>query len=281
MRKTLSILALGALLVSLASTATAQDDPEPSNPSFQDMQSQVQSVGDIEVSVGSKAIVISWQGITLGANLSSWLREKVDGLDGNEPDGTINAEEADNAKLLLENYIAQEFRSYAHDERLSGYLVIDHTNPEGATVDSLAADGITGPVVSDQGISLSFVTTIGFPTQSADVHTVKLDMGRYYFQAVDPEQAPAIADDFTLTVRGGNGWSIVPDSVQPSCASEKLADGAMVFTVDDVNCFTGRSGVLMSFSVSGGDDGSSIPGFGGALWVVGLLGAGLLFRRRN
>jgi PGF-CTERM protein len=281
MRKTLSILALGALFISLAATATAQDEPEPTNPSFQDLQSQVESVGDIEVSVGSKAIVISWQGIVVGANLSSWLREKVDGLDGNEPDGTISEEEADNAKLLLENYISNEFRAYAHDDRLSGYLVIDHTNPEGAEVNSLVADGIVGPVASDEGITLSFVTTVGFPTHSADVHTVKLDMGRYYFRAVDSSQAPAIADDFTLTIRGGNGWSIVDDSVQPACAAEKLADGAMVFTVDDVNCFTERSGVLMSFSIAGGDDGSSIPGFGGGLGVVGLLGAGLVFRRRQ
>lgn len=280
MQNTFTFLAVGAVFIALTSTAAAQGGSS-SNPSFQDLQSQVESVGDVTVSVGSKSIVISWQGIAIGGNLSSWLREKVDGLDGNEPDGTITEEEADNAELLLREYIQKEFRSYAHDDRLSGYLVIDHTNPEGAQVNSLVADGITGPVVSDQGITLSFVTTIGFPTRSADVHTVKLDMGRYHFRSVNTSQASAIADDFTLTIRGGNGWSIVPDSIQPACAAEKLADGAMVFTVDDVNCFTGRSGVLMSFSIAGGDDGASIPAFGGGLWILGLLGAGLLLRRRQ
>lgn len=280
MQKTFLVLALGALFVGLASSAAAQDEGSTA-PSFADLQSQVESIGDVEVSVGSKAIVISWQGIVLGANLSSWLREKVDGLDGNEPDGNISQEEAENAELLLREYIGKEFRSYAHDERLSGYLVIDHTNPEGAQVNSLVADGITGPVVSDQGISLSFVTTVAFPSRAADVHTVKLDMGRYYFQPVNTSQAPDVAQDFTLTVRGGDGWSIVPEAVQPACAAEKLVEGRMVFTIEDINCFTERSGVLMSFSIAGGDDGSSaIPGFGGGLWLVGLLGAGLLFRRR-
>ncbi|MGH2669025.1 MAG: hypothetical protein ACRDH5_07920 [bacterium] len=281
MRKTLTILAFGLFLVSLSATAAAQDEPTESaapQPGFQDLQREVQSVGDIEVSVGSKSIVISWQGITLGANVSTWLRDKVDGLA--EEDGNVTQEEADSAELLLREFIQKEFRQYAHDERLNGYLLIDQSNPSGAVVNNLVAEGIEGPVVSAEGIRLSFVTTIAFETRSADVHTVKLDMGRYYFRAVDTAKAQDLVGDFTLTVQGASGWAIDPATVQPGCAAEKLADGKMVFTVDDVNCFTGRSGVLMSFSITGKDDTSSVPGFGGAFLALGLLVAAVALRRR-
>jgi hypothetical protein len=281
MRKTLAIGAVCALLFMLGATAVAQEDPKgsSSSPSFEDLQKDVKSVGTIEVGVSSTAMVISWQGIQLGKNVSTWLREKVDGLDGNGRDGNISQDEADSAQVMISEFVKREFDVYAHQEGMTGHLLIDQANPKGAEVNSLVADGIVGPVSSDKDISLSFVTTIGFPTRAADVHTVKLDMGKYYFNSVNESSAKQLVGDFSLTIKGTDGWKIDGASVQPGCAADKFKDGSLVFKADDVNCFTGRSGVLLAFSVAGGADHSAIPGFGAGLWILGLLAGVVAIRR--
>jgi hypothetical protein len=268
---------LGVFAIMLTSTAAAQGE----NPGFQDVQEDVKDLGNIELIVGSKALTVSWQGIEIGGNLSKWLREKVDGLDGNDPDGNVSEEEAEAAELLLRQYVQNEFDIYAHDDRFNDYLLIDQSSPTGAKVSQIAASGIEGPVDSDEGIVLSFATVIGFATRNADVHTVKLDMGRYYFRSVDESKAASMVGDFTITVKGAQGWTI--SDVQPDCAADNLEEGALIFTSEDLDCFTERTGVLLGFTITGsdGDSAFTLPGFEGIGLVAALGAAGLLLRRRN
>lgn len=276
MAKTVCVLFLGLFAMALAPSASAQDD----EPSFQSLQEGVNSLGAMEISVGSKAVSVSWQGIEIGANLSAWIREKVSDLDGEGDPANVSEQEAEDARVLLTHYVQQEFDIYAHDDRFNDYLLIDQSSPSGAEVTSLVASGLEGPVAQEQGISLSFAAAVGFATRSADVHTVKLDMGRYYFRAVDEEKAADLVGDFSITVKGSDGWSIDPSSIQPECVADNFVDGAMVFTAEDVNCFTGRSGVLVGFSITGGEDGAMLPGFEALGLLVALVGAGVLARRR-
>lgn len=283
MKPLLLATALAAFMVLSAVPAAAQEDGGDDDPSFWDFQEEVRDVGDIEVTVTSKVIVVSWQGISVGPNISAWLRAKVDGLDGNDPDGNVSEEEAENAELLIKQFIKNEFDIYVHDDRYTGHLLIDHANPKEAKVDSVVASGITGPVNQTEGISISFVSAVGFATRSADVHTVKLDMGRYYFHAVNESKAQELVGDFSLIVKAADGWAIDGSTIQPECAADNLhkESGALVFTAEDVNCFTERTGVLLGFSITGGDDGSAFtPGLGTPLLLLALLALSLVWRRR-
>ncbi|HLE48312.1 MAG TPA: hypothetical protein VI818_08455 [Candidatus Thermoplasmatota archaeon] len=275
----LVVLTLVTFVLSLAvPTATA-------SPSFEDLQKELTDVGSIEVSVSSTSIAVSWQGIEIGPNASAMVRDMVDGMDGNEKDGNVSEEEADLAETVIKTFVQNEFDFYTHRENYqSGLLVIDAVNPKTAKVDALAAGGLIGPVMQEEGITLSFVTSILFPTKAADVHTVKLDMGRYYFHQVNESKASEMVDDFSLTVRGFDGWSIDAASIQPECGAEQYDEesGAMVFTAEHVNCFTGHSGVLLGFSITGGSDTAwdvPAPGAPIAIAILGL--AGFLLRRRN
>jgi hypothetical protein len=276
MQKLVALGVLGLFAILLSGTAAAEGE----NPDFQTVQQDVKDLGNIELIVGSKSMTVSWQGIEIGATTSSFLREKVDGLDGSDPDGDVNADEADAAELLLRQYVQNEFDVYAHDDRFNDYLLIDQSSPKAADVSSLVASGIEGPVQSDQGIVLSFASVIAFPTRSADVHTVKLDMGRYYFRSVDEQQAGDAVGDFSITVKGADGWTI--GDVQPDCAADNLQDGALVFTSEDLDCFTDRTGVLLGFTITGHDDDSAfnIPGFE-SIGLVAALGASVLLLRRR
>lgn len=274
---------LATFMVLAAVPAAAQGGEGDDDPSFRDFQEDVRDVGDIEVTVTSKTVGVSWQGISVGPNVSAWLRDKVDGLDGTVPDGNVSEEEADNAEFLIKQFIKNEFDIYVHDERYTGHLLIDHANPKAVEVHPVVASGITGPVNGTEGISLSFVSTVAFATRDADVHTVKLDMGRYYFHAVNESKAQELVGDFSLTVKAAEGWSIDGSTIQPECAADNLYEesGALVFTVEDVNCFTERTGVLLGFSITGGDDGSAFtPGPGTPLLLVALLALSLMWRRR-
>lgn len=276
MQKLAVLGALGLFSLMLAGTAAAEGE----NPDFQTVQEDVDDLGNIELIVGSKSLTVSWQGIQIGGNVSSWLREKVDGLDGTDVDGEVNADEADAAELLLRQYVQNEFDIYAHDDRFNDYLLIDQSSPAGAEVSNLVASGIEGPVVSEEGITLSFAAVIAFPTRSADVHSVKLDMGRYYFRSVDETQAAGAVGDLAITVKGAQGWTI--SDVQPECAADNLQDGALVFTTEDLDCFTERTGVLLGFTITGQDEDSAfnLPGFEGIGLVAALAAAGLVLRRR-
>ncbi|MBI2077773.1 MAG: hypothetical protein HYT80_05290 [Euryarchaeota archaeon] len=277
MQKLAVLTILGLALAFSIPTATAE-------PSFEDLQKELKDVGAIEVSVSSTQISVSWQGIEIGPNASAMVRGMVDGMDGNEADGNVSEEEADLAETVIKTFVQNEFEHYVHDENYVGHLVIDTTNPKAAKVDALAAGGLIGPVDQEEGITLSFVATVGFPTKAADVHTVKLDMDRYYFHEVEEEKAAEVIGDFSLTVRGLDGWSIDPASIQPDCAAERYdaESGAMVFTAEHVNCFTGRSGILLGFSLTGGSDSSwDVPAPGAPIGIAVLALAGLLLRRRN
>lgn len=276
MKKVAALGVLGVFMILAAATASAEGE----NPDFQTVQQDVKDLGNIEIIVGSKAMTVSWQGIEIGQNVSSWLREKVDGLDGSDADGNVSADEADAAELLLRQYVQNEFDVYAHDDRFNDYLLIDQSSPKQADVSSLVASGIEGPVLSESGIVLSFASVIAFPTHSADVHSVKLDMGRYYFRGVDEEKAGDLVGDFSITVKGAEGWTI--SDVQPDCAADNLQEGALVFTTEDLDCFTNHTGVLLGFTITGHDDESAfnIPGFEGLGLVAALGAAGLVLRRR-
>jgi len=105
-------------------------------------------------------------------------------------------------------------------------------------------------------------------------------MGRYYFRAVDEEQAGDLVGDFSITIKGAEGWTI--GDVQPDCAADNLVDGALVFMSEDLDCFTDRTGVLLGFTITGQDDDSpfNIPGFE-SLGLVAALGAAVLVLRRR
>lgn len=275
----LVVLTLVGVALSLALPTAA------ASPSFNDLQKELKDVGSIEVSVSSKAIVVSWQGIEIGPNASAMVRDMVDGMDGNEKDGNVSEGEADLAQTVIKTFVQNEFDYYTHHENYdAGLLLVDAVNPKTAKVDGLAAGGLMGPVVQEDGITLSFVTSILFPTKAADVHTVKLDMDRYYFHEVNESKASEMVGDFSLTVRGYDGWSIDPASIQPDCAAEQYSDetGAMVFTAEHVNCFTGHSGVLLAFSITGGQDNTwDVPAPGAPIGIAVLALAGLLLRRRK
>lgn len=279
-KPSVAFLSVLALLVA-APAAAAQS----SNPGFEEVQKDLKSFGDVSITVGPKSLTVTWQGIEIGAGVSGWLREKVDGLDGNDPDGNVSEEEADLAKDYITNFIQREFNVYSGDSRYNDHLLIDYANPKGAEITQLAVSGLVGPVESEDGIGLSFQAVVGFATRSADVHTVKLDMGRYYFRSVDEEKAASVVGDSTLTIKPATNWAISADTIQPECAHDAYdaESGAMVFTAEDINCFTERSGVLIAFSIAGHDDegASSIPGFELALMPVALLGAAWALRRRN
>lgn len=279
-KPSVALLSVVALLAA-APAATAQS----SAPGFEDVQRDLKDFGDVTVSAGPRSLTVTWEGIEIGPGVSNWVRGMADGADGTEKDGNVSEEEAEVAKQYVVTFLEREFRIYKSDSRLSGYLVIDYSNPEGAQVTSLEVTGLVGPVESEDGMGLSFQAVIGFATRSADVHTVKLNMGRYYFHAVNESKAAEVIGDSTLTIKGATGWSIVEDDIQPECAHDAYdaESGAMVFTAEDINCFTGRSGVLIAFSIAGTDDqgSSSIPGFELALLPLAFLGAAWALRRRQ
>lgn len=282
MRINLSVALMGVLALVLAAPAGLA---QSSSPGFQEVQRDLKDFGDVTVTAGPRSLTVTWQGIEIGPGVSNWLREKVDGLDGEEADGNVSEGEAELAKDYVRMFLQREFSIYSGDSRYSGYLLIDYANPKGADVTQLDVTGLVGPVESEDGIGLGFQTAIGFATRSAEVHTVKLDMGRYYFREVNESKAAEVVGDTTLTVKAGPGWAIVADDIQPECARDVYDEetGAMVFTAEAINCFTGHSGVLLAFSISGRDDegSSSIPGFELTLLPVALLGAAWTLRRRN
>lgn len=277
-----SAVLVGLLALVLAvPSGTAQS----SNPGFEDVQRDLKDFGDVTVTVGPKSLTVTWQGIEIGPGISTWLREKVDGLGGDdERDGNVSEDEAEVAKEYVKMFLQREFNIYSGDSRYSGYLLIDYANPKGAEVTQLDVTGLVGPVESDEGIGLGFQAAIGFATRSAEVHTIKLDMGRYYFREVNESKAAEVVGDSTLTIRAASNWAIVADDIQPECAHDAYdaESRAMVFTAEDINCFTGHSGVLLAFSISGRDDegASTIPGFELALLPIALFGAAWALRRR-
>jgi hypothetical protein len=272
-------LALIALLMLVAPTVAAQDGG--GGPSMEGMMEEVQSLGDLTVTVASKEVTFDWSGIEVGPNMSAWIRKMVDDI-GNG-DGFVNASEMEYGEAVLKLFVRQEINSIITDVGASGYFLIDTNNAQAADVTSLMTDGLVGEVNGTQPITLDFTASLGFATRSKDVHTVRLDMGKYYFVPIDNESASAFAGDFTLTVVGGDGWAIDGDSVQPQCAADAWDEstGSLTFNAEDVECFTGHTGLLLAFSISGGNDGGFAPGLGLPLLILGLIGAVAVARRRN
>lgn len=280
MRNTLLVTTALALL--LVPAASAQDDGGAYEPSLESMMSEVEDLGQLTVSVESKAITFDWSGLVFGPNMSSWARHTFDDKFG-DGDGYLSVEEMENGEDLLRTLVKAEMNSLTSDTRTSGYFIIDTKNPQATEVTALTTEGLVGPVASNESISLDFTAVIGFATDAKDVHAVKLDMGQYYFRSMNESAAAEFADDFTLTIVGAGGWGIDADSVQPSCAAEAYQDGAIVLDAGDVNCFTGpNDGLLLGFTISGGDDGGlPVPGFEAPLIGLALLGGMFLLRRRQ
>lgn len=279
MRNTL--LATTALALLLVPAASAQDDGGY-EPTMESMISEVEDLGQLTVSVESKAITFDWSGLVFGPNMSSWARSTFDDTFG-DADGYVSVEEMENGEELLRTLVKSEMNSLTSDTRASGYFVIDTKNPQATEVTSLTTEGLVGPVDSNESIQLDFQAVVAFATDSKDVHSVKLDMGQYYFRSMNESAAEQFAGDFTLTILGAGGWSIDADSVQPTCAADAFDDGSIVLNASHVNCFTGpNDGLLLGFTISGGDDGGlPIPGFEAPLIALALVGGMLLLRRRR
>lgn len=274
------LLATTALALLLVPAASAQD-AGGYEPTLESMMSEVEDLGQLTVSVESKAITFDWSGLVFGPNMSSWARTTFDEKFG-DADGYLSVDEMENGEELLRALVKSEMNSLTSDTRASGYFVIDTKNPQSTEVTSLTTQGLVGPVDSNESIQLDFTAVIGFATESKDVHAVKLDMGQYYFRSMDESAASEFAGDFTLTIGGAGGWAIDADSVQPECAKEAFQNGSIVLDAGDVNCFTGpNDGLLLGFTISGGDDGLPIPGFEAPLIALALVGGLLLLRRRQ
>lgn len=275
------LLATTALALLILPAASAQDSGSY-EPSLESMISEVEDLGQLRVSVDSKAIVFDWTGLVFGPNMSSWARTMFDDKLGDQ-DGYVSVEEMENGEELLRALVKSEMNSLTTDTSASGYFVIDTKNPQSTEVTSLTTQGLVGPVDGNETISLNFTAVVGFATDAKDVHAVKLDMGQYYFREMNATAAEEFAGDFSLTIVGANGWGLDADSIQPTCAADAFADGQIVLDASHVNCFTGpNDGLLLGFTISGGDDGGlPIPGFEAPLIVLGLVGGMFLLRRRH
>jgi hypothetical protein len=277
------LLALVVLTIFMATPmASAQSGGGSYSPSMESMLSEVKNLGSLSVKVSSKHVDFSWSGIEIGSNMSSWLRKTLDDSFG-DGDGNVSVDEMEAGEELLAVFVQQEFKKIIHQEGSTGYFLIDKTNPSGATVTALDTAGLVGPVASDRTVTIDFDLSIEFPTKNQDVHTVKLDMGKYYFKGVNQTKAQEVAGDFSLVVVGGSGWSIDGASVQPDCAADNWdeSSSSLRFDASDLDCFVGHSGLLLAFTIHGSEkDWFPVPGPELPLIVLGLLGLAFAMRRR-
>jgi len=284
MRNVLVLGLVAITLVGMALPATAQDetaDDEPRN--FETYLSEAHSWGSLGIHVGPDFVAIDWSGITLGENASSDLRHLADGAISGDKDGQVDESELDDFTFGLSAIFQNTFGKFANNHAFSGFVLIDQAEAQGVEVTGVDADGLTGDV--DQGglVTVGIQLRIAFPNVDdyRDVHTVRFDLGSYFIQEGNEEEADRLAGDLTLTVDGADGWTIDGASVNPQCAADSFQDGRLVFEGDDVACFTGHDGVLLSFAING--DGQReknfLPGFEAAFVALALVGVVALRRR--
>lgn len=274
------VLGLLVLLPVMAMVASAAEDGERSAERY---LKDAHSWGEMLFTVGPNFIDLDWNGVSLGPNASTDLRGFADGTFSGEKDGVVDAEEVEDLQRALIGLFEIEFGKYANHHQYSGYVLIDEAEPQGVEVTALDVEGLEGPTNQTGPVTISLSLHVSFPNvdEGKDVHTVKIDLGKRYFPTDESGQARVLAGDLTVTVQAKPNWSIDPASVQPECAADAYLNGYLYFSGDDIDCFTGHSGLLLLFSITGqGEGGNSLPGFEfGLIFVaVGLVGAAL--RRR-
>jgi hypothetical protein len=282
------LLALGLAVVALvgfALPATAQEDGDDSPGwNFEAYLKEAHSWGALTAHVGPDSVALTWSGLTLGDEASSDLRHLADGALSGEKDGNVDAKELDDFTFGLTALFESQFGKYANQHAFSGFLLIDQAEAQKVEVEHVEAEGLEGSVDQAGPITVEVALDIAFPNvdDHKDVHTVRFDLGPYFLQESHNDDAESLAGDLTLTIAGADGWTIDAQSIQPTCAAESLEDGQLVFAGDDVDCFTGHDGVLLSFAINGHGtrDSSFLPGFEGLFAALALVGV-LVLRRRQ
>ena len=281
-------VALGIALVAIvgwAAPATAEADSSGPNWDFERYMQEAHGLGDLKITVGPDSMVLDWAGIELGQEASEDLRIVADGALSGEKDGRVDRKEADDLTFALTALLENAFGKYANNHRFSGLVLIDDSEAQSAQVTHLEVQDLVGPVDQPAPLTASFTVGIPFPNvdEAKDVHAVRLDMGPYYIREGDDDQGARFAGDLTLTIAAADGWTLDQESVQPGCAADQYEDGTLVFAGDDVSCFTGHPGLLLSFAITGHGQShrSFLPGFELPLLVAALALVGVLARRRN
>jgi hypothetical protein len=285
--RNLLVLGLAAVvLTGFALPATAQEAESDESPqwNFEAYLDEAHSWGDLAVKVGPDSVDLSWTGLTLGDQASSDLRQLADGALSGEKDGQVDETELDDFTFGLTALFESQFGKYANNHAFSGFVLIDQAEAQKVEVTHVAAENLAGDVEQAGSVIVGVAINIAFPNvdDHKDVHTVRFDLGPYFIQQSHDEEAESLAGDLTLAVQGADGWSIDAESIQPACAAESFSEGRMVFAGDDVDCFTGHDGVLLSFAINGQGtrDSNFLPGFE-LVALVAALGAALFVRRPN
>lgn len=288
MRFTIWTALSAATLIALTGTASAQEDSGSDEGSkrwsFETYLAEAHSFGQANIDVGPSSISVDWQDITLGEEASQDLRSVVDGMfDSESKDGVVSDDEYEDFANAFRLLIESQFGNFAAEDDYAGLVRIDQSSPESAEVTLFEAEGLTGAVdqsgqiVADVGLLINFEATDSDET----LHTVKLDMGPYYFKEGKEDKARDVAGDFVLTVGPAADWNIDPESIQPDCVAQNYQDGELVFTGEDVSCFTGPSdGPLLAFAIET-EPSHFLPGPGGALFALALASMAIVLRRRQ
>lgn len=278
-----SVLVAMAFVAFMAAPAAAK---EPA--SFESYLNEPHAMGTLAVSAGPDYIKLAWNGLTLGDQASHDIRELADGALSGEKDGRVDSKELNDALFALRALFESNFNKAANHHDLSGVVLIDRAEAQKVEVTKLTTKGLEGDVDQAAPVEVTLEILVSFPNvdDGKDVHTVRVDLGRYFLSPKEKDEdgdghadAASPARDLTLTVGGAPGWTLDSASVQPACAAEDIRDGRMVFHGDDVDCFTGHDGVLLSFAITGKGTGKNfLPGFGLAPLVAG---AALVLARRR
>lgn len=276
-----------ASVLSFSGLAAAQEEEEQSSGRAWDFEAYLEeshSWGHITVSAGPNFLRLNWDDVELGPEASADIRELADGAFSNEKDGLVSEEEKEQFLEAISSLFENQFARVANHHSVSGIVLIDNAEASEAEVTRVAADGLEGPVDQDGGITAAFTIWINFPNidESKDVHTVRIDLGPRFIREGHEDEAGEFAGDLTLTFSGSDGWSIDAASIQPECAGDNYEGGHIVLTSDDIDCFTGRSGVLLAYAITGEGEAKDhfLPGF--ELGLLGLAAAlGIVLRRRR
>lgn len=276
-----ALLALVAFAMPAAAEEEAASDEQRWN--FEAYLQEAHSWGQITVSVGPDSVEFVWSGLTLGEQASADLRELADGALSGEKDGEVDETELDDFTFALSALFESQFGKVANHRAFSGFLLIDQAEAQDVKVTNVGAEHLAGSVDQTDPIVVEVALAIDFPNidDYKDVHTVRFDLGSHFIEEGHEEEAQRLAGDLTLAIQGAEGWTIDAASVQPACAAESLEEGALVFSGEDVSCFTGRDGVLLTFAINGEGkrEASFLPGLE-LLGLAAALGVGLVLRRR-
>jgi hypothetical protein len=281
------------MMVALSASAAAQEESEEPAASedeegapewsFESIFDGSNSWGDLTFNFAADAVEVDWSGITLNADASRAARAVADGAMSGEKDGVVSDDEFDSFKSALQALLENEFGKWANNHAFSGFVLIDQAEAQEAEVSKLDATGMTGPVDAETPVTASFAIRVGFPNVDdyKDIHTVRVDFGDYYLTQPSEGDTERFAGDLTLTLTGMDDWTLDPASVHPECASAGYADGKLVYEGEDASCFTGKSGVVLVFAITG--EGKQSSNFLPSLQLLGAisaLGAAVALRRR-